>query len=177
MATESNKPILTGAFTVEELANLLKTMSESNKDSMKEFAAELASRITHPDPTPDELKQRQDAMKEKIESARELEAMKADRRRHCMYPANPHMPHRRSGANWGMFNGSSVVAWQFIRLTSKDPETGRSRESNPYPVGVCMWCQTEFNPQSPDYEEALSWGLNAASGEANMNVRTGHWLQ
>jgi hypothetical protein len=177
MATESNKPILSGAFTVEELANLLNTMSNSNRESMKEFAAELASRITHPDPTPDELKKRQEALTERIESAREQEAHKADKRRHCQYPANPHMPHRRSGANWGMFNGSSVVAWQFIRLTSKDPETGRSRESNPYPVGVCMWCQTEFSPSTPDYEEALSWGLNAASGEAPMNVRTGNWLQ
>ena len=170
-----DKPVVTGAFTAEDLAKLIKEMSVSNQESFKEFAKELASRITHPDPTEDELKARQAALQEKIESARELEGMKQERRKHCVYPASPHAPHRRSGANWGMFQGSSVIAWQFIRLTSKDPETGRSRESNPYPIGVCMWCQTEFKPGDADYEESLSWGLNAMSGEAPMNIRTGNW--
>ena len=173
MATD--KPMVSGAFTAEELAKLIEKMAESNTISMKEFAKELASRITHPDPTDQELKSRQEAMQERIDSARENEASKQDRRRHCIHPASPHAPHRRSGANWGMFQGSSVIAWQFIRQTSRDKETGRSLESQPYPVGVCMWCQSEFKPGDADYQEALSWGLNALSGEAPMNVRTGNW--
>lgn len=169
MATD-NKP--TTVMSIDDALKLIKEMSASNK----EFAEILAAKIAHPEPTDDERKRTMEAWREKEEMAREQEASRADKRRHCSYPASPHLPHRRSGSQWGMFNGQSVIAWQFIRLTSKDPETGRSRESNAFPVGVCMWCGSEFKPGDADYQDALAWGVNAAAGQADMNIRTGNWV-
>ena len=159
-------------MSVEDALKLVKEMSESNK----EFAEILAAKIAHPEPTDAERRKTLEIVRENEELAREREASRADHRRYCSPPASPHLPHRRSGANWGMFNGQSVIAWQQVRFTSKDKETGRSHESNPVPLGVCMWCGTEFKPGDADYQEALSWGMNASAGNVDVNVRTGNWI-
>lgn len=168
--------ILSGTFTASDLGSLIKDLSESNKESFQQFAKELASRITHPEPTEQEVLQRQRALAERVEEAKMQDANREQKRKFCTHPASPHAPHRRTGAQWGMFNGSSVIAWQYTQATSKNPVTGRTQESQVFPVGVCMWCQTEFKPGDSNYEEALSWGINAVAGSSEMNVRTGQWI-
>ena len=171
---EIKKEVISGTFTVDELTKLIKTMAESNKDALKEFAFELASKIAHPDPSPAQLEHTRQQVRLRIERAREEDLQKDAKRRHCVHPARPAFPHRRYGTEWGMFNGTSVVAWHYTTYSTKTP-AGSSTDGMQIALGVCQWCGTEFKPGDRDYEEALGWGLSTAIGTYPMNIRTGIW--
>lgn len=168
-----NKPILSGAFTADELMRVITTMAESNRSGLKEFATELAYRIAHPDPTPTQRQTTLAALAERADQARQTEAQKQYKREHCCPPAQPSVPHRRTGQSWGMFSGSSVIAWMYTSMTEKTMLG--SRETGPVAFGVCQWCATEFKPGDPDYLEALSWGTSQSIGSYPINVHTGVW--
>ena len=168
------KELISGTFTVEEMVKLIHTMAESNKDALKEFAVELASKIAHPDPSPAQIEQTRQQLRLRIERAREEDLLREAKRKNCVHPARPAFPHRRYGTEWGMFAGSSVIAWHYTTFSTRTP-SGGSTEGMQVALGVCQWCGTEFKPGDPDYEEALSWGLSTAIGTYPMNQRTGIW--
>lgn len=166
MSDKEKVQMLSGSFSAEELATLIQTMADSNREALKDFARELASRITHPEPRPEEIARRQTNLKAHQDRCEQEAADKARKRASCT--------HRRVGAQWGMFNGSSVIAWAFPTYTYRDTD-GIRRETEPQPFGVCQWCGSEFKSGDPDFAEALSWGTNAVSSIVQMNVRTGTW--
>jgi hypothetical protein len=170
------EPLMSGTFTSKEMLALIKEMSASNQEAFKEFAKDLAQQITHPEPTTEERERLKQQMLENARAAGEAAELKQLKRRHCAFPANPALPHRRSGQGWGMWNGTTTIAWCYSTHTVKDEATGRSFESQPMPHGVCMWCHSEFHPGDPDYAEALSWGINATAGVQNMDIRSGNWV-
>lgn len=173
MAKDEEKQVLSGTFTAEDLAKIFQTMNASQLEAMKMFASELATKITHPEPTSKEREQTLQALAQRSEQAQQNEATKAYKRAHCCPPAMPHLPHRRSGQSWGMFSGSSVIAWMYTTMTEKT--ILGSRDSGPVAFGVCQWCATEFKPGDPDYEQALSWGTSQSIGSYPMNSNTGVW--
>ena len=162
------------SLSVENMLKLIEKMSASQRETMEKSITILAEKIVHPDPTP---KQREHAMKtlaDRNKQAAENEAAKEYKRKHCMSPANPDIPHRRSGQQWQNWNNTPVIAWMYTYMTEKTP-TG-SREVGPIAFGVCQWCGTEFKPGDPDYNEALSWGQGMNTGTHAMNVHTGLWI-
>lgn len=171
---KKEKEVLSGTFTSKELVDLILKMNESNRAEMREFAKELAMGITHPEPTDREKEQALQQVRLRIERAREEDAQKEHKRRHCVHPARPAFPHRRYGTEWGMFNGTSVIAWHYTTFSTRTP-SGGSTDGMQVALGVCQWCGTEFKPGDPGYEEALSWGLSTAVGSYPMNQRTGIW--
>ncbi len=173
-APKKEKEMISGTFTVQELIGLVKTMNESNRAEMREFARELATSLQHPEPTDKERALIQQQVKLRIERAREEDAQRDHKRRHCVHPARPAFPHRRYGTEWGMFNGTSVIAWHYTTYSQRTP-TGYSSDGMQIALGVCQWCGTEFKPGDEGYEEALSWGLSTAIGSYPMNIRTGIW--
>ena len=48
---KKEKEVISGTFTASDLANLIGTMAQSNREALKEFARELATGIAHPEPT------------------------------------------------------------------------------------------------------------------------------
>lgn len=167
--------LISGTFTVSELINLVKTMNDSNRAEMKEFAKELAHGLHHPEPTDKERELIQQQLLMRIERAKEEDAQKDHKRRHCVHPARPAFPHRRYGTEWGMFNGTSVIAWHYTTYSKRTAGAGWSTDGMQVALGVCQWCGTEFQPGHPGYEDALSWGLSTAIGSYPMNIRTGIW--
>lgn len=171
---KKEKEVISGTFTAADMAKLIKSMSESNQQALKEFAKELAMGIAHPEPTAKEQELALQQVKLRIERAREEDAQKDHKRKHCVHPARPAFPHRRYGTEWGMFNGTSVIAWHYTTFSTRTPNGGSS-DGMQVALGVCQWCGTEFKPGDPGYEEALSWGLSTAVGSYPMNQRTGIW--
>ena len=171
---KKEKEILSGSFTAEELGNVIKQMAESNQQALKEFAAELAFNLAHPQPTDEQREKQLQNIKLRIERAQEEDAQKDHKRRFCVHPARPTFPHRRYGTEWGMFNNTSVIAWHYTTF-SKRTTAGTSTDGMQVALGVCQWCNTEFKPGDPGYEEALGWGLSTAIGTYPMNQRTGLW--
>src|SRR2546429_7382901 len=70
-APKKEKEMISGTFTVQELIGLVKTMNESNRAEMREFARELATSLQHPEPTDKERALIQQQVKLRIERARE----------------------------------------------------------------------------------------------------------
>lgn len=171
---ESKKEMISGTFTVAELVNLIKTMNDSNRAEMREFATELATKLAHPDPTDEQKERTLQNIRLRAERAREEDAQKDHKRRHCVHPARPAFPHRRYGTEWGMFNGTSVIAWHYTTLSQRTT-AGTSMDGIQVALGVCQWCGTEFKPGDQGYEDALGWGLSTAIGSYPMNIRTGIW--
>ena len=161
------------SISVEDMNRIMQTMTAAQLDMMKTFAGELAMKMNNPEPTPKERMSMLANLAERNKQAEQNEAMKAHKRAHCMPPAQPMMPHRRSGSQWGMFNGTSTIAWMLTTMTERTV-TG-SRDTGPYAFGVCQWCGTEFKPGDPDYDEALSWGFSQSIGSYAMNTNTGVW--
>lgn len=157
-------------ISMDQMLALIKQMAEANK----EFAAELARNIANPPPTEEEQKRRAERVAAWVSQAQIEEESKQERRKHCVPPANPANPHRRTGSQWGSFNNTSVIAWKMTAFTQRDAK-GRPYETPPVPVGVCMWCQTEFKPGDEMYDEALSWGIDQAGQVVQMNVHNGLW--
>lgn len=172
---EKKNEVISGTFTAEDLAKLITTMAESNQEALKAFASELAYKIQNPDPTPAERENLLKQVQLRADRAREEDALKEHKRKHCVYPARPSYPHRRMGTEWGMFNGTSVIAWHYTTYSIPIGSTGQSREGMPVALGVCQWCQSEFKPGDPDYAEVVGWGLSTAIGTYPMNQRTGLW--
>lgn len=171
---KKEKEVLSGTFTAEELLKVIQKMNDSNRAEMKEFAETLARGIAHPEPTQAEIQNRKQQVMLRIERAREEDAQKDHKRRHCVHPARPAFPHRRYGTEWGMFNGTSVIAWHYTTFSTRTVGGG-STDGMQVALGVCQWCGTEFKPGDPGYEEALGWGLSTAVGSYPMNIRTGIW--
>ena len=174
MPKEEEQPILSGNFTASDLAKLMQTMSASQKEVMNEFAKTLAANIVHPEPSSKQREHALRTMADRNKQAAENEAAREYKRKHCMAPANPDIPHRRSGQQWQNWNNTPVIAWMYTYMTEKTP-TG-SREVGPVAFGVCQWCGTEFKPGDADYMEALSWGQGMNTGTHAMNVHTGLWI-
>lgn len=171
---KKHQELISGNFTADELVKVIKTMAESNQEALKEFAHELAFKMAHPEPTEREKELALQQVKMRIERAREEDAQKEHKRKHCVHPARPAFPHRRYGTEWGMFNGTSVIAWHYTTFSQRT-HSGSSTDGMQVALGVCQWCGTEFKPGDPDYEDALSWGLSTAIGTYPMNQRTGLW--
>lgn len=165
---------ISGTFTATELANLIKSMSDSNQSALKDFAQELAFKITHPEQTEEQKRNLQAQLKYRIERCKEEDALKDHKRKHCVHPARPQFPHRRYGTEWGMFNNTSVIAWHYTTFSRRTP-AGVSTDTMQVALGVCQWCGTEFKPGDPDYEEMIGLGLSTAIGTYPMNQRTGIW--
>jgi len=166
--------MIAGAFTAQELINLVKTMNESNRAEMREFAKELATSLHNPEPTDRERELLKQQLQLRIVRAQEEDMQRDHKRKHCVHPARPAFPHRRYGTEWGMFNGTSVIAWHYTTFSQRTP-TGYSSDGMQVALGVCQWCGTEFKPGDEGYEDALSWGLSTAIGSYPMNIRTGIW--
>ena len=172
---DKGKAIITGAFSAEDLMNVIKEMATSNQTALKEFAAELAFNLAHPEPTDKERELAVQQVKLRIERAREEDAQRDHKRKHCVHPARPSFPHRRYGTEWGMFTNTSVVAWLYTTYSKRSSAGTSDDTNNMVALGVCQWCGTEFKPGDPGYEEALNWGLSTAIGTYPMNQRTGLW--
>ena len=171
---EKPKQILSGNFSAEELVNLIGAMAKSNQEALKEFAAELAFKLAHPEPTETEKALRLQQVQLRIDRAREEDAQKDHKRKHCVHPARPAFPHRRYGMEWGMFNNTSVIAWHYTTLSERT-FSGVSKDGMQVALGVCQWCGTEFKPGDEGYEDAVNMGLSTAIGTYPMNQRTGIW--
>jgi prolyl-tRNA synthetase len=171
---EEKQEMLSGTFTASELAAAIKQMADSNQASLKEFAKELAFNITHPEQTDAQKENAKRNVMYRIQRAREEDLMKEDKRKHCVHPARPSHPHRRYGVEWGMFNGTSVIAWHYTTI-SKRTEAGGSTDGIMVALGVCQWCGSEFKPEDPDYQDIVGLGLSTAVGTYPMNQRTGVW--
>ena len=160
---------LAASFTsIDDIIKLIAVMADSNRDALKEFAAELSYKIAHPEPTEKERAARIAMSAENVQRTKDEAEAKLRRRQSCS--------HRRIGANWGMFSGTSVIAWTFPCFTQRDAATGRRiADSQPVAIGVCQWCHSEFAPGDPEYSEVLSWGVQPMAGQAMMDIHTGLW--
>lgn len=159
---------------VKEQQEQIKLMAASNQEALKGFAKELAFGIVHPEKTEEQKEFAKQQVLLRIERAREEDAQKDNKRKHCVHPARPQHPHRRYGMEWGMFNNTSVIAWHYTTY-SKRTLAGSSTDSHQVALGVCQWCGTEFKPGDEGYEEMLGLGLSTAIGTYPMNQRTGLW--
>src|SRR5882672_5480728 len=108
---KEEEPILSGNFTAADLAKLMQTMSASQKEVMNDFAKTLAANIVHPEPSTQQRERILKTLADRNAQAAENEAAKAYKRAHCMSPADPNKPHRRSGQQWQNWNGTPVIAW------------------------------------------------------------------
>src|SRR5258708_36107628 len=98
-------------LSVEAMLKLMEKMSSEQRVSMEKSITILPEKITHPDPTP---KQREHTLKttaDRNKHAAENEAATEYKRKHCMSPANPDIPHRRSGQQWQYWNNPHGIAW------------------------------------------------------------------
>src|SRR6266496_2956766 len=162
--TGKQKEVLSGTFTADELVNLVKEMATSNQTALKEFAAELAFKLAHPEPTDQQQELAKQQVLLRIDRAREEDAQKDEKRKHCVHPARPQFPHRRYGTEWGMFNGTSVVAWHYTTYSERTARGSSASGGMQVALGVCQWCGTEFKPGDEGYAEAIAWGLSTAIG-------------
>lgn len=156
-----------GKLGVEEVMRLIKEISATNAEGQKQFAKDLAFLINNPEPTEEEKKRNLENARQMAENARVAEEAKKYRRENC--------PHRRIGSQWGMFQGTSVIWWQYTNPTYKD-EKGFGHDGPTVAIGVCNWCQSEFKPGDPDYAQALSWGVSPVAETHNMNRNLGIWV-
>src|SRR5437879_13506805 len=143
----------TGSITPKEILELVKSMNEANREEMKEFAKELATSLHHPEPTDKERELLQQQVMLRIERAREEDAQRDHKRKHCVHPARPAFPHRRYGTEWGMFNQTSVIAWHYTTFSQRT-QAGWSSDGMQVALGVCQWCSTEFKTGADGYEDA-----------------------
>lgn len=150
----------------KEVLDVLREVMESDREKLREFAETLAYKIAHPDPTPEEVAAKQRAMTERVDLARMQSESRARKRASC--------PHRRVGAQWGMFQGASTIAWHYTTLTEKRAD-GSTADGPQVAFGVCMWCGSEFKPEDSDYAEKLSWGVNPIVGVYPIHRSYGTW--
>ena len=176
MSDEKQLKTVAGAsLPVEEILKLMNAMSDKQMAQMEKTITIMASKIVHPDPTPEDRERTLKALAQRAEEARANEAMKAHKRKYCTGPATSDLPHRRPLNEVGNFRGMTMVAWAFTQRTRRLPN-GQSELCSPSLQGVCQWCQTEWNEESPDYLEALSWGSPNQHGTYSMNAMNGNWL-
>ena len=159
----------------QEILDLLNTVLEKNQESNKQMITDLAFQISHPVPTEAELAKQKNMWEARVESARIESAGKARKRRECIGQSDkPH--HRPNNPMQGLMRGESLIQWRLTQFSSRNAE-GRLCLSAPTPVGVCIWCQSEFKPGDADYMEAIGWGVNTQCATAAMNVRNGDWAE
>lgn len=157
----------------EDFMKMLEKFQTMNIESQKEFAKTMVDLIQHPPKTEAEIEKNKKTWEARCEEARIFENQKARKRKYCSNQADPNLPHRYpDNMMWGMSRGESLIMWGYPQFSSRG-EDGQILMSQPIPHGVCKWCQTEFKPGDPDYQEALSWGNVVMAGEVKMNLRTG----
>src|SRR5947209_2279198 len=118
MSREENtaaKPV-----SVDDLLKVITALGESQKNQFLEAARAMAEGIIHPSPTPPEVENRLKEFASRWAMAKENEAIKANKRKHCVPPADPHRPHRRPiDSDQGIWGGKTVIAWAYSAPTIK----------------------------------------------------------
>ena len=163
-------------LTGEQILELIQKVMDENKTANKEMISELAFQISHPAPTEKELQAQKNLWEARVESAKILAAGKEQRRKFCTGQSDK--PHRRpNDMMQGMMAGRSLVNWHLTQFSSRDPVTQKLCLSQPTPIGICIWCHTEFKPGDPDYMEAIGWGMDTQVSDATMNIHTGDFVE
>ena len=159
----------------QEILDLLNTVLEKNQESNKEMITNLAFQISHPAPTAAELAKQKNMWEARVEAAKIESSKREHKRIHCVGKSDkPH--HRPNQPIEGLMRGESLIQWRLTQFSSRNAE-GRLCLSQPTPVGVCIWCHSEFKPGDPDYMEAISWGVNTQVQAAAMNIYNGDWAE
>ncbi|SRR6266851_2870455 len=169
IVAEHSKPV-----TVDELLRVITALGESQKDQFLQAAQLMAYNIAHPPPTDAQRASHLAALADRAEQARAADAVREHRRKYCVPPVDPNRPHRRPvDSDQGIWGGKTLIAWTY---TTPSIKTDLGSVDGPLTAfGVCMRCGTEFRPTDPDYDAALSWGMQQGYGSYPMNKTTGHW--
>ena len=168
-----------GKSNKEEMIEMMKAYADANRDATQEMIKSLVTQLLHP-PQSEEEKQAELKIWESRCAFAKIDADAKKRKRAECDPGRcePGKPHRRpNNIVEGLHAGKSVIAWRPISYSGRNAN-GQRTEDGPYRIGVCLWCQAEFKPGDPDYEEAISWGdqTGGQTASASMNVRTGNWV-